>query len=338
VSRAFAKLSSLREVLVHTGQHFDDNMSKVFFEELGVPTPQHNLGIGGGSHGENTGRALEAIERILQDERPDWVLVYGDTDSTLAGALAAAKLCIPVAHVEAGLRSFNRRMPEELNRVLTDHLADALFVPSQTAIGNLRREGIGGESVHFSGDVMFDTVRLFTEVALERSTVMHRFGLEPGAYVLATIHRKENADDRDRLAGILEGLGASNASILLPVHPRTRGRIAEFGLDLRGNIRVVDPVGYLDMLVLERQAALIATDSGGVQKEAFFHGVPCIVFRDETEWTELVDIGATALVGADPEKIAMAMLDRNAVSGHDQVYGDGFAAEKIAKIMMGGHA
>ena len=334
VSRALASHGGLTEVIVHTGQHFDDNMSTVFFDELGIPTPAFNLGVGGGSHASNTGRAMEAIERVMQDEAPDLVLVYGDTDSTLAGALAASKLCIPVAHVEAGLRSFNRRMPEEVNRVLTDHVSNLLFTPSRAAIENLAREGISGSKVQSVGDVMYDAVRVFTPVAQRRSVILSTLGLRSGEYALATLHRKENTDEPARLRSILDGLAQGNVPVVLPLHPRTRNRMADFGIRPDPLIRLVDPVGYFDMMLLERGASMIATDSGGVQKEAYFHGVPCITLRDETEWVELVELGVNRLVGADTQAIADAMINPpRAALESGGAYGDGHSAERIATLL-----
>lgn len=297
VSRALASAGNMREVLVHTGQHFDANMSAVFFDELGIPEPGINLGIGGGHHGQNTGRMLEAVERVLLEHRPDWVLVYGDTDSTLAGALAAVKLHIPVAHVEAGLRSFNRRMPEEVNRVLTDHAANLLLAPTGLAVANLSREGINGDKVRLVGDVMYDAALYYGRIAEERSRVLSQLGLAGNGYVLATIHRPANTDDRDALGGILTAFGRSRLPVVWPVHPRTRKRLADFGLPIPASVRPIDPVGYLDMVMLEKHARLIATDSGGVQKEAFFHRVPCFTLREETEWVELVELGVNRLLG-----------------------------------------
>ena len=333
VSRAIAQEDRLKETIVHTGQHFDANMSDVFFSELGIPAPGFSLGIGGGSHGENTGRMIEAIERVMLDDKPDVVLVYGDTDSTLAGAVAAAKLNIPIAHVEAGLRSFNRRMPEEVNRVLTDHASTWLFAPSQAAVRSLANEGITGESVQLVGDVMYDAVRAFTKIAGNSSRVMQELALDSGGYILVTLHRKENTDDRERLASILSGLQASTVPLVLPLHPRTRKRIEEHGLALPPSVRILDPVGYFDMLLLEANAKVIATDSGGVQKEAYFHGVPCITMRDETEWVELVDIGANRLVGADRDKIAAAIAAAQPIVGKKDIYGQGDASGQIAQFL-----
>lgn len=291
VSRAFRDFPRMSEVMVHTGQHFDANMSDVFFRELGIPQPRHNLEVHGGGHGEMTGRMLEGIERVLLEEKPDWMLVYGDTNSTIAGALAAAKLHTPVAHVEAGLRSFNRRMPEEVNRVLTDHVSTLLFCPTKAAVDNLAAEGIV-EGVHQVGDVMYDATLDAIRRAKTESTVLETLGLAPGSYVLATIHRAENTDTAEHLGAVFDYLRAqaSGMPVVLPLHPRTRDAARRFGLALDG-LRVIDPVGYLDMARLLDGCALVLTDSGGVQKEAYFHRKPCITLRDETEWVETVETG-----------------------------------------------
>lgn len=343
----------LSEYLLHTGQHYDHNMSASFFDELRIPAPEMNLEVGSGPHGAVTGRMLAGIEGVLLREKPGVVLVYGDTNSTLAGALAAAKLNIPVAHVEAGLRSFNRQMPEELNRVLTDHVSSLLFCPTETAVCNLGAEGIR-TGVYLVGDVMFDVALFYRAVALERSRVLARLGLETGGYALATVHRQENTDDPARLRSVLAGLRdvAAEMPVVLPLHPRTREvvRTGGRGGDLEGLI-VTDPVSYLDMVALEAQAALVLTDSGGVQKEAFFFGVPCVTLRDETEWVETVELGANRLAGADADRIAGAARDALAQrarvwGGHpgtvdaviggslaDGPFGDGKAAEKIVELL-----
>lgn len=331
-SQVFAE-QGIKELIVHTGQHFDENMSKVFFEELSIPKPACNLSIGGGSHGQNTGRMIEAIEQVLVSEKPDWVLVYGDTDSTLAGTLAAVKLHVPVAHVEAGLRSFNRKMPEEINRVLTDHAANLLFAPTKTAVQHLAGEGIIGDRVLLVGDVMFDAALHFGNLADTQSNVLGALGLQPRSYTLATIHRAENTDDPIRLDTILRGFAEFSHDIVLPLHPRTRSRIDKFGLKLSSNIQLIDPVGYIDMVMLEKHAALIATDSGGVQKEAYFYRVPCVTLRNETEWVELIESGWNCLVppihGID---IAVAMKNALGSCGIEtELYGQGDAAEKITR-------
>jgi UDP-GlcNAc3NAcA epimerase len=320
------------EVLVHTGQHYDYNMSALFFEELDIPEPDYNLGIGSGPHGQQTGRMLEAIEQVLLHERPDWVLVFGDTNSTLAGALAAVKLHIPVAHVEAGLRSFNRRMPEEHNRVLADHMADLLLCPTQTAVDNLAREGIT-RGVHNVGDVMYDAVLHNIGIAEKRSNVLERLELQPKGYLLATVHRAENTDNRARLAGIVEAFGLLAEPIVFPAHPRTRAALAAFGLSLAPNVQVIEPVSYLDMLLLEKHACLILTDSGGVQKEAYFFSVPCVTLRDETEWVETVETGWNVVVGADPQRIAAAVQGLRPVARPPLVFGDGRASERIGSLI-----
>ncbi len=339
VSRALRDhRTNVQEVLIHTGQHYDANMSAIFFDELDIPPPHYNLGIGGGSHGENTGRMIERIERVLLDEMPDWVLVYGDTDSTLAGAIAAAKLNIAVAHIEAGLRSFNRRMPEEINRVLTDHTSTLLFTPTPTATANLSSEGIIGNGVREVGDVMYDAAIFYGEAAQRRSAILERLALQSHRYVLTTIHRQENADDRERLRAILAGFAESPLPVIWPIHPRTQKRIGEFGLDIPPHVRLIDPLGYLDMAMLAKNACLIATDSGGLQKEAYFHGVPCLTLREETEWVELVQAGWNELIRIGDPAIAKSWL-RDAIEhcdplrAHPDLYGDGTAARQIACML-----
>lgn len=315
-------------------------MSDVFFDELDIPRPDHHLGIGGGTHGAMTGRMLEAIERTLLDEKPDALLVYGDTNSTLAGALAAAKLHILVAHVEAGLRSFNRLMPEELNRICTDHLADLLFAPTTVARKHLLAEGRPESAIRMAGDVMYDAALFYGGLAEQRSTVLSSPGLAPRGYVLATIHRAENTDDPARLRAIVEGFAAvaGTLPVVLPLHPRTRGVLGrEPALQKAAEaLRIIDPVGYLDMVMLEKNAAVVATDSGGVQKEAFFHQAPCVTLRDETEWVELVEGGWNRLCPpTSPGAVADAVLQ--AVGRQGQAispYGDGHAAEKIVADIM----
>lgn len=327
-----ARYSSLiEEVLVHTGQHFDHNMSEVFFEELGIPAPKYHLGVSGGTHGAMTGRMLASIEEALLTERPDWVLVYGDTNSTLAAALAAAKLHIPIAHVEAGLRSFNNRMPEEINRIVADRLSTLLFCPTSTAVRNLADEGLR-QGVSDVGDVMFDVSLYFRELAVIRSTIHADLSLEPLNYVLATCHRAENTDDPVRLREIMTGLQtiSLNMKVVLPLHPRTRTVLAQQGLSgLLDSILVTEPLPFLDMISLEKSAAAIVTDSGGVQKEAFFFQVPCITMRDETEWVETVDLGWNRLVGANQVSIAEAFSSLAPGTPDVCPYGDGTAADKI---------
>lgn len=336
VSRVLRKDDRIQEILVHTGQHFDPNMSTVFFRDLEIPEPDYHLGIGGGSHGEMTGQQLVNVEKILLGEKPDWVMVYGDTNSTLSGALAAAKLHIPVAHIEAGLRSFNRRMPEEINRVLTDHVSDFLFVPTDTALGNLANEGIVGDKVRLVGDVMYDAAKHYSGKAEKQSEILKDLALEPGDYVLTTIHRAESTDDVQRLRAIFEALDhvSREIPVVLPLHPRTRQALDQAGIldNARRILRLIDPVGYLDMVMLEKSARLIVTDSGGVQKEAFFHGVPCITLRTETEWVELVELGWNQLVTPDdPEAIAETIrLSMDSRGNTGSPYGNGDAAYLIA--------
>lgn len=340
VSHAFTQHDTIQEILLHTGQHFDNNMSEVFFEELGIPKPTYNLGIGGGLHGAMTGAQLAGIEEVLLQEKPDWVLVYGDTNSTLAGALAAAKLHIPVAHVEAGLRSFNRKMPEEINRVITDHISTALFAPTATARQHLTHEGIPAERCHQVGDVMYDAALLFGERAKQKSTILQQLNLSAGEYVLTTIHRAENTDDLQRLQIILQSLNEVSQAhpVIWPVHPRTRKLLQQKELStLLGNqVQLIDPVGYLDMVMLEQHAAVIATDSGGVQKEAFFYQVPCVTLRDETEWVELVDAGWNRIVPPNnKDDVSHALLA--AINSHGsptRPYGDGSSSSRIANILL----
>lgn len=326
------------EVLVHTGQHYDENMSKVFFEELDIPRPKYNLEISGGSHGLMTGRMLEAIEKVLLEEKPDWVLIYGDTNSTLAGALAAAKLHIPVAHVEAGLRSFNMRMPEEINRILSDRVSSLLFCPTETAVRNLAAEGISN-GVSNVGDVMFDVALFYREQAKQQSAILKKLGLEEQGFALATCHRAENTDDPARLTGIVSALGkiAATLPVVFPLHPRTRKLIDDYGLTQSLNaVKVVEPLPFLDMVALEQAAKVILTDSGGVQKEAFFYGVPCITMRDETEWVETVELGRNQLVGASEQAILAAMSKAAARVTGDAAspYGEGRAAHDIVEKLF----
>jgi len=301
----------IEEVLIHTGQHYDENMSKVFFEELDIPQPKYNLEISGGQHGAMTGRMLEAVENVLLQEKPDWLLIYGDTNSTLAGALAGAKLHIPVVHVEAGLRSFNMRMPEEINRILADRVSSLLFCPTETAVNNLKAEGVS-KGVHNVGDVMYDVALFYRDRARQQSTILQALSLIPGSFALATCHRAENTDDPKRLSEILSALTevAGQLPVVLPLHPRTRKLIGEYDLSQQlSPLVVIEPLPFLDMVALEQAARVILTDSGGVQKEAFFYGVPCITMRDETEWVETVDLGWNRLVGASSTSIVAAALE-----------------------------
>ncbi|MCU1307527.1 MAG: UDP-N-acetylglucosamine 2-epimerase [Acidobacteriaceae bacterium] len=341
VSKAFSLSPEIDELIIHTGQHYDENMSDVFFQELDIAKPAYNLGIGSGLHGFQSGRMLEAIESMLLEEAPDWVLVYGDTNSTLAGALAAAKLHIPVAHVEAGLRSFDRRMPEEINRVVADHTSDLLFVPTKTALQNLRREGLPDSAIHVVGDVMYDAAIYFGSKANARSQILDEFGLRSGEYVLATLHRAENTDNVDRLSSILEGLAqiAREVPVVLPIHPRTRKVLVANGIvrEISQRVRLIEPVGYLEMMMLEKNARLIATDSGGVQKEAYFHGVPCVTFRDRTEWVELIEMGWNRLAPpVSPATMISGLRDglESTPRSTQTPYGDGHAAERIVQILL----
>jgi UDP-GlcNAc3NAcA epimerase len=345
VSRAIAAHNAaampharIDDCLVHTGQHYDAEMSQVFFDQLEIPEPRYNLGIGSGPHGEQTGKMLQAIERVLLDERPDAVLVYGDTNSTLAGALAARKLNLRIGHVEAGLRSFNMRMPEEINRILTDRMSDLLFCPTVTAVENLRKEGIT-RGVERVGDVMYDASLFSRAQARQGSRILETLGLQCGEFVLATVHRAENTDDPVRLRGIVEGLAcvAESLPVVLALHPRTRKFLAEHQLTAQlGRVAVIDPVPYFDMIRLEESARAICTDSGGVQKEAFFYGVPCVTLRDETEWVETVEAGWNRLAGADAQRIVAAVEagKPRAAAEAAQSYGDGASAQRIVRLLV----
>lgn len=333
VSKAILDQSGISETIVHTGQHFDANMSDIFFEQLGIPKPDYQLNIHGGSHGEMTGRMLMEIEGVILNERPDRVMVYGDTNSTLAGALAAAKLNIPVAHIEAGLRSYNMRMPEEINRILTDQVSDILFCPTEVAVDNLKKEGFVDKPVQILnvGDVMQDSAMFFAQRAVQPA------GLEPHeGFILATLHRAENTDDPVRLASIAQALNEINknvAPVVLPLHPRTRGVVERLGLTL--DVKVIDPVGYLEMIWLLQRCELVLTDSGGVQKEAFFFGKACVTMRDQTEWVELITCGANVLVGASTDSIINAVRcnhGRSIIDPHN-LYGGGQASSKIANYL-----
>lgn len=332
VSRALREAGHT-EFLVHTGQHYDQQMSRVFFEEMRLPTPLVNLEVGSGPHGWQTAQMLMGLEMTMQQQRPDCVLVYGDTNSTIAAALAACKLQLPVAHVEAGLRSFNRAMPEEHNRVLTDHCSDQLFCPTQTAIENLTREGLT-RGVHLVGDTMYDAVLQFAEIADLRSCILEQLGVTPRNYLLATLHRPYNTDSPASLRAILRAFADTDETVIFPVHPRTRQKIAELD-DAPGTkaakVKMIEPLGYLDMLMLERHARLILTDSGGMQKEAYFFGVPCVTLRPETEWVETVEAGWNAIAGASPERILRAVKEHAwpTASAPPQLFGDGHAAAKI---------
>ncbi len=340
ISRRIGESTAAHEVLLHTGQHYDENMSDLFFRQLEIPKPAYHLGIGSGSHGVQTGRMLEALDAILIAEEPDWVLVYGDTNSTLAGALAAVKLHVPVAHVEAGLRSFNRAMPEEINRIMADHAADLLFAPTSQAAAHLSAEGIPAAKIRLVGDVMYDAALFFGERAEAESRITDELDLKHRGYVLATVHRAENTDDPERLRAIVAGLSAiaRDLPVVLPLHPRTRKILTASEGAASHALRLIEPVGYLDMVSLERHAAAVATDSGGVQKEAFFYGVPCVTLRNETEWTELLDLGWNRLAPPrDAETIATAIVDAIGSQGRPgEPYGDGRAASRILESLVGG--
>lgn len=355
IDRAIRSLQGAQHTILHTGQHYDEAMSQVFFDELGIPQASINLGVGSGPHGQQTARMLEGIERALIEHRPEVLVLYGDTNSTVAGALAAAKLHVPIAHVEAGLRSFNRAMPEEVNRVVCDHCSTWLFCPTEAAVRNLEREGfstnptgqasIDHPHVRMTGDVMQDSSLHFAALAAQRSEVLMRLGLTSSGFMLATIHRDFNTDDPQRLLAICTALrecaSAHNMPVVLPVHPRTRERILRLQADGRWRteddtlLRMTSPVGYLDMIELERNARLILTDSGGVQKEAYFFSKPCVVLRPETEWVELVEYGQARLVDSDPQRIkeAVEAFLKNGIPSCAPLYGDGHAAEAIVRYL-----
>ncbi len=322
-----------RELIIHTGQHYDYCMSAQFFDELAIPEPDYHLGIGSGTHGAQTGQMLEAIEQVLMKDRPDWVIVYGDTNSTLAGALAAAKLHIPIAHVEAGLRSFNRTMPEEINRVMTDHLSDRLFCPTETARRQANREGIT-QGVEVVGDVMYD-ILLQVRPKLEGrvKTLLPSLGIAPQAYVLATVHRAANTDDPEAMRKIVRVLNKLEMPVVFPVHPRTRACLERYDISFGKHVQSIAPVGYIDMLALEYGAYRILTDSGGVQKEAFLLGVPCITLREETEWVETVATGWNILAGNHWEVIVEAVGQPRPEPPQRNPFGEGDAALRIAQIL-----
>lgn len=340
VSRAIVDLFSdqIEEKIVHTGQHFDDNMSQVFFDELSIPKPNYHFATSGGAHGSMTGMMLASIEEVLLAENPDWVLVYGDTNSTLAGALAAVKLHIPVAHVEAGLRSYNMRMPEEVNRIVSDRVSRLLLCPTQAAVDNLRSEGIS-MGVHNVGDVMYDVALFYNDKARQHSKILRQLGLVSKSYALATCHRAENTDDLHRLKEILSALNATaeKMPVILPLHPRTRKIIRSSGMtDLLSELVVTEPLPFLDMVALEQEARLILTDSGGVQKEAFFYGVPCITMRDETEWVETIASGWNRLAPPESARILKAVDDAllGLPASKTEPYGNGNAAVMIIQRIL----
>lgn len=347
---------SIQEVIVHTGQHYDANMSQVFFDELGIPQPDINLGTGSGMHGRQTALMIEGIEKVLLDEKPDYLVVYGDTNSTLAGGIAASKMHIPIVHIEAGLRSFNKRMPEEINRIMCDHVSTMLFTPTKTGYTNLLREGFTEYSgkpdidhpvIYHCGDVMYDNTLHFGDIASTKSAILQQLDLHNKDYILATIHRDNNTDDAHRLSSIFQALTDislhHNISVVLPLHPRTAGLLqknlsAELYASVKSNalLKITGPVSFLDMTMLESKARLILTDSGGVQKEAYFFKKPCVIARPETEWVEIIDAGAGILADADTKRIVNATTHflSNPVIDYLPVFGDGRAAEFIcAKIL-----
>ncbi len=323
------------ECIIHTGQHYDAALSSQFFEELGIPAPDYHLGIGSASHGAQTGRMLEAVENVLLKERPDGVIVFGDTNSTLAGALAAAKLHIPVAHIEAGLRSFNRQMPEEVNRVLADHLSSQLFCPTETARQHLLHEGIT-QGVEVVGDVMYDVLRQSEPALADRArALLPALNLEPQAYILLTIHRPANTDDPTQLEHIIQAFNTLTLPVVFPVHPRTRTLLAQYHLTWGSHVRLIDPIGHLDILTLAQSAYRVATDSGGLQKEAFLLQVPCVTLREETEWPETLEGDWNALVGSNGEAIIQAIHRPQPARVHQQPFGQGDAAQRIAALLHG---
>jgi UDP-N-acetylglucosamine 2-epimerase len=329
--------NSVTELYIHTGQHYDENMSDIFFREMSIPQPNYNLGVGGGPHGWMTGKMLTGIENVCLEEKPDSLMVYGDTDSTLAGALAAAKLHIPVIHVEAGLRSFNRSMPEEINRVLTDHISTLLFCSSQTAINNLNAEGIN-KKVYMVGDVMMDSLAYYTPLAIRNSNILDQLRLKEKDFILLTLHRAENVDEPRRLTKILSALLTTEKNIVFPIHPRTRKQLVDIDvvekIQKNSKIQVIDPVGYFDMILLEKFASIIMTDSGGVQKEAYWFQVPCLTLRDETEWTETVDAGWNQLVRINKQEIIDAVENVKFPLIHPPLYGKGKAGVFISERLV----
>jgi len=349
IHRAHRRKRHIEEVLVHTGQHYDTLMDKVFFEELNLPKPDYHLGVGSGSHGKQTGMMLERIESVLGKEKPGAVIVYGDTNSTLAGALAAAKLNFPIAHVEAGLRSYNRTMPEEINRVLTDHLSTFLFCPTDLAVRNLLKEGIKEERIKIVrnvGDVMYDSILYYSKLAEKKSTILQDLSLiNPQSairnprYYLTTLHRAENTDDPERLKSILKALNeiGRNHPVILPLHPRTKKKMEVYRLSSEfKNIQFIDPISYLDMLKLEKNAGAILTDSGGVQKEAYWLKIPCLTLRRETEWVETIQSGWNQLVGTESKRIIQGIKDlekRRFFKRGEETFGEGRASEKIVQIL-----
>lgn len=344
VSRVLSGRQGCTEIVIHTGQHYDENMSEVFFRELEIPTPDFNLEVGSGSHGYQTAKMLQGIEEILCDVRPDWLLVYGDTNSTIAGALAASKLHIPVAHVEAGLRSYNRSMPEEINRVLTDHASDLLLAPTETAVSNMKKEGIATSKILNVGDVMFDAVLRYKDQAKQCTQSLIRLGLESADYLLATVHRAENTDDSGRLKAIFRGLVevAQKIPVIVPLHPRTKHKLQQEGMfdEVARALHIISPVGYLEIMNLISNAKGVVTDSGGMQKEAYFCNTRCITLRDETEWVELVDLGWNCLLSPVSQELVadgiLQFLQKEPTSAVATTcpFGAGRASEKVVDALV----
>jgi len=332
ITNELNKRKEINEISVHTGQHYDDKMSEIFYKELRIKKPNHNLGIGGGTNTENTARIMVRLEEIVVKEKPDLLIVYGDTDSTLAAALVGGKLKKPVAHVEAGLRSFNKEMPEEINRILTDHISSMLYAPTGEAVNNLTKENIDPSKILNVGDIMYEAKLFYSDLAKRPTTIPD--GIENCEYILATIHRAENVDNAQKLKNILDGIGNIDKDIILPIHPRTRKKIEEFKLNIKENIKIIEPVGYLEMMWLEKYASLIITDSGGVQKEAYFHKKICLTIREETEWRELVNNGINLIVGTEANKIS-EFASRNYIKKFpENIYGEGDSSRKIIDDIM----
>lgn len=335
VSRALREIGRHQEILVHTGQHYDYLMSQAFFDDLGIPAPDYNLEVGSGSHGRQTAEILMGMEEVCLKEKPDLVIVRGDTNSTLAGSLVASKLHIPTVHIESGERSFDRRMPEEINRLVSDNLADLHFCVSRAAVQHLAAEGIT-KSVYWVGDVMLDASLQNRSVARRKSDIMARLGLQAKKYALVTIHRAANTDEPVRLRQIVKILNEATETVIFPVHPRTRKALVQIEASFASHVKLIDPVGYFDMMVLEENARLIATDSGGVQREAYFFGVPCLTLRDETEWVETVEVGWNKLVGVEIKQVLDAWLSFTPPQEQPPIFGDGTAAQRIAKMIDAG--
>jgi len=338
VSREIKKHNNISEIIVHTGQHFDKAMSDIFFEEMDIPKPNYNLDVNGLTHGAMTGQMMEKLDPIIAKEEPDAILVYGDTNSTLAGALCGAKLHVPVAHVEAGLRSFNNKMPEEINRILVDRMSSILFCPTETAINNLNSEGYSkfGSKIVRSGDVMLDAALFYAKKSVEKSKIVKTLGLESDSYILATIHRAENTNDLERLNSIVKALNtiSEHKRVVLPLHPRTKKIVENEKIVIKAD--VIDPVGYFDMLELIKNSSMIMTDSGGLQKEAYFFKKRCVTLRDETEWVELVKAGVNSVVGSDADKIITAFDEavNKVFEGVENLYGDGRASKTIVDQLL----